>query len=142
MEHQRRLLGLLVDDVHRQRFAAVRTRRLDPSIAVQCRAHTERIPRAVRVPPASLRENSVGSLDGRERVRHADRAPAGLEDERMRRVQLPPALDDALLGTELARGRRTAELDERRVRPIPEGDQIRVDGANLHSAWSRVARRS
>ena len=49
---------------------------------------------------------------GRKRVRHPDRVGAGLEHERMRLVQEPPALDHLTLVTQLTRERRAAELDK------------------------------
>ena len=113
-------------------LVAVRARRLNPSIDTQRGADAERIPGAVGVPPASLRENSVRGRDGRERVRHPDGIPVGLEYERMCVVEQPPAGDYVMLVADLARQRRTTEFDEGRVRPIAKGDQIRVDRPNLH----------
>ena len=113
-------------------LAAVSARRLDPSVDTKRGADAERIPGAVGVPPVSLREHSVRGRDGREGVRHPDRVPVGLEDECMCVVEQPPALDYVMLIADLARRRRTTELDEGSVRPIAKGDQIRVDWPNLH----------
>jgi hypothetical protein len=55
-------------------------------------------------------------------------------------VELPPALGYMVLIADLARARRTTELDEGRVRPIPKGDQIRVDRPNLHGPSGQPAR--
>ena len=132
MEHEFRSIDPSTAYLDRVGLVAVRARRLDPPVDTEGGTDAERIPGAVGVPPASLRENSVRGRDGRERVRHPDRVPVRLEDEGMRVMEQPPALDDVMLIAELARKRRTAELHEGRVGPIAKGDQICVDLSNLH----------
>jgi len=53
-------------------------------------------------------------------------------------VQAAPAVDDLALLAELARERRTPELDEGRVRPVAQGEQVGVDALSL---WNWVRRR-
>ena len=128
MEEEIRSVDPSTTHLDRIGLATVGTRRLNPSVDTKRRADAECIPGAVGVPPVSLREDPVRGRNGRERVRHTDRVPVGLEDECMGVVEQLPALDYVMLMAEVARGRRTAQLDEGRVRPIAKGDEIRVDG--------------
>jgi hypothetical protein len=49
----------------------------------------------------------------------------------VRLVQLPPAGADGVLVPELTGRRGAAELDERRIRPVAQVEQVSVDPATL-----------
>ena len=81
-----------------QRLTAVGARRLDPAVRVQRGADPERVPGAVRVPPAAVRLNPIRRRHGRERIRHPDLGRRRVEHERVLLVQPLPAADDVGLG--------------------------------------------
>jgi hypothetical protein len=75
--------------------------------------------------------DAVRGRDGREGVCHPNRFHVLLEHERVRLVQLPPAIDDLVLVAELARCRSATELDKGGVCLVTKADQISVDAATL-----------
>jgi hypothetical protein len=102
----------LAAHLDRDRLAAIRARRLDHAVDVERRADPERVPGAVRVPPATDGLDAVGSRHSRERIHHPQLVCPCIQDKRVLLVQPPPAGDHLVRITKLGRRRRTSELDE------------------------------
>jgi hypothetical protein len=118
-------LGPAAADLDLERLAAVRAGRLEPPVHAECRADPERVPRAVPVPRAAVRLDAERRRDGGERVRHPQALAVGVQHDRVLVVEPSPACPclvhrhRAALG-DLGERRRTAELDEERVRQVPQ----------------------
>jgi hypothetical protein len=76
----------------------------------------------------------------RERIRHPDLIRRGIQHERMRVVQLPPALRHVAGVSEFRRDRRTPEVDERGVCAVAKVDQLRVNVLEITEALIGAAR--
>ena len=90
----------------------------------------ERVPGAVRVPPAVAVVDTVRRRDRRKRVRHSDPRAVALEHERVGVVEPQHRVADVVerereLGRDLVEPRRPAELDEAGVDVIPD-EQVEV----------------
>jgi hypothetical protein len=88
----------------------------------------------------AVRAHPVGRRHRRERIRHANLLGGGVQDERVRVVQLPPSRPHLALVAQLGCCRRAAELDERRVRAVPEIEEPVVDPPTLPraAAWISI----
>jgi hypothetical protein len=147
MKEQAFVIGSLIAHRNPQRFTAVRARRLDPPVLVQCGADAERIPGAIPVPPPSGRLNTVGGGDTGERVRHPYLAGRRVQNERVPGVQPFPAghdLDPAAgaHGGNLGRRGRAAKLDELRLGQIAQREVVFIHPAFHLPRHSPVALRA
>jgi hypothetical protein len=94
MEQEALVIHLLVSHLDRDRFTAIRARRLDPTIRVQGSTDAERIPDAIAVPPAIGRVHPIGRRHSRERVSHTNLGFGGVEHQRVCRMKLAPKVLD------------------------------------------------
>src|SRR5919106_2842939 len=83
VEEQALVVGSPAAHRDRNRLAAVGARGLDFAVDMERSADSERIPSAVRVPPAAGGMEAVGRGDGGERVRHPDLGRRWIEHERV-----------------------------------------------------------
>lgn len=98
---------------------------------MQGSADSERVPRAVGVPPAPGRVHAMISRNGRERIGHSDLGRSWLEYERVRFVQAAPAclcLVDRRSSdpADFARRRRAPEFDELPIRCVAKHEVMFV----------------
>jgi len=134
VEEELGVIDLAIGHLHGVRLPAVRTRKLDTTVDV------EGIPSAIRIPPAVIGADAVGRGYRREWVRHPDLISRRIEHEGMSFMKAAPAVANLALIAQLARGRGTTELHERRVGPIAKGEQFRVDRPTLPPALWLAAR--
>jgi len=120
MKKKRLVVRPPIPDFDHEWFAAIGTRGLHPSIAVQRGADAESVPRTVAVPPAVGGTNAVGSRGDGERVEHSQLVRRVVENEGVLGSEAAPAGKDVTRISQLRRDRRATVLDEERVRPAAQ----------------------
>ena len=117
VEEERLVVHAPVADLEREGLAAVGAGRLDPAVGVQRGGDTERVPRAVAVPPAVAGLDPVGGRHDGEGIEHPQLVGRRIEHQSVLFVEPPPAGYDLLRVAELCCLRRSTLLDEEGVGP-------------------------